>query len=122
MELEWLSDTFVIYQLAIQELPPDVPFAFYAHTDAERSVVCPVQHAPRRAQDGAHYRGFRFAGVLDFSLVGVLAQLSALLAAAGIQIFAVSTYNTDYIFVPAQKAVQAGHILQENGYSFLRSL
>ena len=73
-------------------------FYFIGKTDEEVSLVCRTEDTPADTlarEDG--WRGFRVAGVLDFSLTGVLAKLSAVLAEQGIGIFAVSTYNTDYI-------------------------
>ena len=74
------------------------PFCFIGKTDKENSLVCLSEDTPDNAverDDG--WRAFRISGVLDFSLIGILSRLSAILAEAGIGIFAVSTYNTDYI-------------------------
>ena len=62
------------------------------------------------------WRGFRIEGMLDFSLVGVLAKLSAVLAQSGVGIFAVSTYNTDYILTKADDYPQALEALKRAGY------
>ena len=62
------------------------------------------------------WRGFRIEGVLDFSLVGILAGLSAILAARKIGIFTVSTYNTDYILVKNGDFERALAALEEAGY------
>jgi uncharacterized glyoxalase superfamily protein PhnB len=80
----------------------DRPFHFLSRTDGERSLVCPTLDAPESCEareDG--WRGLRVAGTLDFSLVGILARLSNALAEAGVSLFAVSTYDTDYLFVKA---------------------
>jgi len=75
-------------------------YCFTGRTDEENSLVCETEYVPTNvlARDDG-WRCFRVAGTLDFSLVGVLAQITKLLADAQIGIFAVSTYNTDYIFV-----------------------
>ncbi|MBQ9595796.1 MAG: ACT domain-containing protein, partial [Synergistaceae bacterium] len=57
------------------------------------------------------WRGFRVKGVLDFSLVGILAKISGLLAENDIALFAVSTFNTDYIFVKSDKFTDALNLL-----------
>lgn len=78
----------------------DRPFHFLARTDGELSLVCPTPDAPgacEAREDG--WRGLRVAGQLEFSLVGILSRLSSALAAAGVSLFAVSTYDTDYLFV-----------------------
>ncbi len=65
-------------------------------------------------EDG--WKAFKIEGVLDFSLVGILAKIAQLLADADISIFAVSTYNTDYILVKTEKQAAASAILTTNGY------
>jgi hypothetical protein len=59
--------------------------------------------------------------VLDFSLTGILSGISSLLAGEKIGIFAVSTFNTDYIFVKKEKEMEALRILEKAGYD-IRSL
>ena len=61
-------------------------------------------------------------GVLDFSLIGILARISALLAEAGISIFAISTYQTDYILVRKSDFDRALFLLSKHGYKILREL
>ena len=89
------------------------PFVFTGSTDEEKSLVCPTDLVPENTlikEDG--WRAFRVCGQLDFSLVGILAQISKILADAGIGIFAVSTYNTDYILVKAENYSKALDLLQ----------
>ena len=62
------------------------------------------------------WRGFRIQGQLDFSLIGILSELSAILARNRIGIFAVSTYNTDYILVKEENFEKAMRVLAEAGY------
>ena len=71
-------------------------FYFLSKTDEELSLVCRTEDVPAgtAARDDG-WTGFRVEGVLDFSLIGILSGLSAVLAENGIGIFAVSTYNTD---------------------------
>jgi hypothetical protein len=78
----------------------DRPFHFLSRTDSELSLVCPTRDAPPNCEareDG--WRGLRVDGVLEFSLVGILSRLTNALAAAGVAVFAVSTYDTDYLFL-----------------------
>jgi hypothetical protein len=78
----------------------DRPFHFLARTDGELSLLCPTPDAPEiceAREDG--WRGLRVMGQLEFSLVGILSRLSSALAAAGVSLYAVSTYDTDYLFV-----------------------
>jgi hypothetical protein len=94
----------------------DKPFHFLSRTDGERSLVCPTADAPQDCEareDG--WRGMRVAGVLDFSLIGILARLASALAAAGVSLFAVSTYDTDYLFVKDADYDRASYALREAG-------
>ena len=90
---------------------------FVGITDEEVSLVCRTECVPENTtarEDG--WRGFRIEGVLDFSLTGVLSKLSAVLADNGIGIFAVSTFNTDYILVKAENLDRALAALEAAGY------
>jgi len=95
------------------------PFCFTGSTDEEFSLVCPTEMVPGNTterDDG--WRAFRIVGVLDFSLVGILAGISAVLAKNKIGLFAVSTYNTDYILTKAENFDSALDVLKSAGYSF----
>ena len=94
----------------------DRPFHFLARTDSELSLVCPTPDVPKSCEareDG--WRGLRVAGQLEFSLVGILARLSSALAAAGVSLFAVSTYDTDYLFVKDEAYEKALNALRGAG-------
>jgi len=92
-------------------------FFFVGKTDEELSLVCLTEKTPENTterDDG--WKGFRIEGVLDFSLIGILSKLSAVLAENGIGIFAVSTYNTDYILVKKENFEKALSKLEAAGY------
>ena len=94
-------------------------FFFAGKTDEEISLVCKTEDAPEKTterEDG--WRCFRIEGQLDFSLTGILSRISAVLVDAGIGIFAVSTYNTDYVLVKAQDLDRTVSSLKEAGYVF----
>ena len=95
-------------------------FYFLGKTDEELSLVCRTEDAPNEtiARDDG-WKGFRIQGTLDFSLIGILSKLSGLLAAHRIGIFAVSTYNTDYILVKKENFERALQVLQSEGYEIL---
>lgn len=100
----------------------DIPFPasplFFAKTAEELSLVCPTKSAPEtfvERSDG--WRCFKIAGVLDFSLVGILAKISGVLAKGNIPIFAVSTFNTDYILVKEEFSEKAEQLLSANGFN-----
>lgn len=92
-------------------------FFFLAKTDEECSLVCRTEDTPANttARDDG-WRGFRIEGVLDFSLIGILSKLSAILAENRIGLFAVSTFNTDYILVKQENFDRAMEVLAEAGY------
>ena len=86
--------------------------------DTELSLVCKTEDTPQyttERDDG--WRGFRIQGVLDFSLIGILSRLSGILAEHKIGIFAVSTYNTDYILVKEENFERALEVLASEGYT-----
>lgn len=92
-------------------------FCFAGKTDEENSLVCLTENVPETAferEDG--WRAFRIQGTLEFSLVGILAKLSAALAEENIGIFAVSTFNTDYILTQKENFDRAVHALEKRGY------
>lgn len=68
-------------------------------TADELSIVCAEEQVPTGVQQEPSWRAFRVPGPLPFALTGVLASLLEPLARAGVGIFAVSTYDTDYILV-----------------------
>ena len=93
-------------------------FFFLSKTDEELSLVCRTEDAPGEtaARDDG-WKAFRIEGVLDFSLIGILSRLSGILASHGIGIFAMSTYNTDYILVKAEHFETALAALAAEGYT-----
>ena len=101
----------------MEEIDLAAEFCFIARTDEEISLVCKSDDTPKKTterDDG--WKGFRIQGVLDFSLIGILSKISGILAENGIGIFAVSTYNTDYILVKAENLGKALDVLREAGY------
>ncbi len=118
MKLEVLPwDLTVCKTVSMEGIDLSAGFFFIGKTDEEVSLVCRTEDTPANTlarEDG--WRGFRVAGVLDFSLTGILAKLSAVLAEQGIGIFAVSTYNTDYILVKKEDLGRALAALAAAGY------
>ena len=92
-------------------------FLFIGKTEEEISIVCETSETPAATterEDG--WKGFVICGVLDFSLIGILSGISTVLAQNGIGIFAISTYNTDYILVKAENFESAESSLVAAGY------
>ena len=95
-------------------------FYFIGKTDEEISLVCKTSDTPDNTverDDG--WKAFRIQGTLDFSLIGILSKISTILAENKIGIFAISTYNTDYILVKEENFNAALTILGKNGYSII---
>ncbi len=80
----------------------------------ELSVVCPTHLVPPGHRTEGPWRAFEIVGPIDFALTGVLASVLNPLAAAGLSIFAVSTYDTDWILVRAGKFSAAQAILADH--------
>ena len=92
-------------------------FYFIGKTDEELSLVCRTEDVPQNTterDDG--WRGFRIQGTLDFSLIGILSKISGILAENKIGIFAVSTFNTDYILVKKENFDRAIDALAKADY------
>lgn len=118
MRLEKLPGSLTVCKLkSTGQIPTEASLLFLAKTDEEISLVCDRNYAPADAaarKDG--WRAFRIEGTLDFSLTGVLAKISTILANNDIPIFAVSTYNTDYILVKEENFEKTMSVLSSAGY------
>lgn len=113
-------------RLAVVRLPPDadVPqlplggaLLSLTVTRDEISIVCPEDAAPVGAEIAAGWRALRVAGELDFSLVGIMAALTSALAEAGVSVFTLSTYTTDYLLVREATLEQAITALRAAGHT-----
>ena len=111
--------------LAVVRLGPgtDIPawatsatlFSVTATAD-ETSIVCAHAGVPRKARQEGPFVAFRVAGTLDFALTGVLHSLLAPLAEEQISVFAQSTFDTDWILVPAGDADRAAEAWRRSGH------
>jgi hypothetical protein len=86
-------------------------------TAAEVSVVCAAARVPDGVRAERGWRALAVEGPLDFALTGVLAALAVPLAQAGVSIFAVSTYDTDYVLVPSDRLGDAVAALRAAGHT-----
>lgn len=119
MELKKLPYDLTVCKVeSMKDINTDAEFFFIGKTDEELSLVCRTEDVPAKtAERDDGWRGFRIQGVLDFSLIGILSKLSGILADNKIGIFAVSTYNTDYILVKAENFERAMEVLEAAGYT-----
>jgi hypothetical protein len=119
IELIVLSGTY-----AICRLPSDAAFPAWAtgelvcitRTADELSVVCREDAVPEGARCERGWRCLRVAGTLGLSLVGVLASLLVPLAGAGVGVFAISTFDTDYLLVREADLARATEALRAAGH------
>ena len=118
MRLEVVEGEFTVSKVSgMHEVNLAGPWLFIGRTDAETSVVCLSAHAPVHClarEDG--WRAFRVAGQMDFGLTGVLAGLATVLAQASVSIFALSTFDTDYILVKKENLSKALEALASAGH------
>ena len=121
MEIKIIDHDFSVCQVIDYSLVDlDSEYCFIGKTDEESSLVCITEDVPENASerdDG--WRAFRIQGVLDFSLVGILSEISGLLAENRIPVFAVSTFNTDYVLTKKENFQRAIGILARAGYGIV---
>lgn len=97
--------------------PPGTSLWSLTRRPGETSLVCADEDVPPGAIAEPGWRALVVDGVLDFSMVGVLARLSAALADAGVSIVALSTYDTDVLLVREERLAEAISALTGAGYS-----
>ena len=119
MELKVIDKEFSVSKVSdFSEIDTGQPYIFTGSTDEERSLVCPTELVPGNTierNDG--WRAFRIEGVLDFSLIGILSKISTCLAENGIGIFAISTFNADYVLTKETDFSKAIEVLELAGYT-----
>lgn len=123
-----LSLTPMAGLLAICRLPAATPIPEWAlggaflsvtRTPEELSIVCDTSSVPADIPQSGGWMALKVEGPLDFSLTGILADLAGTLAHAGISIFAISTFDTDYLLVRAENFETAADALRGAGYSIM---
>ena len=115
-----LDEAFAVCRLAPDDEVPGwargEPFSSVTRSPDELSVVTPQRTVPAGIACEGEWRALRVEGPLDFSMVGVVADLATPLADAGIAIFVISTYDTDYLFVRERDLHQAADALAAVGH------
>ena len=121
---EYLPDRYAVCRLApdaslpqwaLQNDSGKQQFVSLNWTPNEISVVCRESIVPDHVESETDWRCMRVAGKLDFSLVGILARITKCLADAHISVFAVSTFDTDYLLVKSSQWPQTLKTLSEAG-------
>lgn len=122
MKLKVIGGEFSVCRVRdYSETDIDSEFCFIGRTDGERSLVCRTENVPKNTEEcDSGWRMFRIEGVLDFSLIGILSGISSLLAEKRIGIFAVSTFNTDYILTKKENFDAALDALSDAGYDVIK--
>ena len=96
-------------------------YIFIGKTDEENSLVCLTRDVPSNVTErDDHWKAFRIQGILDFSLIGILSKISKILAENEIGIFAISTFNTDYILTKKENYQKAIQTLADAGYKIVK--
>lgn len=121
MEIKKINKNFSVCKVEnIEKIDFNDEYCFIGKTDEEISVVCSTEKVPNETIEREdNWKAFRIQGILDFSLIGILSKISTILANNEIGIFAISTFNTDYILVKENNFEKALKVLSENGYKIV---
>ena len=122
LKLSILKNLFTIHRFPPNyEIPNQVygsDFYSISKTEDELSIACSSAIQLNSEKSETDWACMKVEGPLDFSLTGILAKISAVLAKVGISIFAISTFDTDYILVKSKKLPFAKEALLKSGHTF----
>lgn len=123
MELKILNNKLKVIKLKPNETVPEIVYKqeFYSITKTDEELSIVVDEDVNILSNVVEYnwKAIKIVGTLDFSLIGILSKISTILAQAEISIYAISTYNTDYILVKDDKLEKTTKVLEQNGYKFI---
>lgn len=121
-----LKETFTLHRLKPGSIIPEIvftsPFFSITRTAEEISILIQEQVVIESDKHEPGWKALKVAGPLDFSLTGILAGIATTLGRAGISIFAISTFDTDYILVKSEKLEAAQSALISVGHHFTPSI
>lgn len=123
LKLKLLKDMYGVCRLnnnsKIPEWGSKGEFSSITRTEDELSIVCLQNNIPEGIQCEKSWKVFKIEGPLDFSLIGILSAISSLMAEKGISIFAISTYDTDYILIKDKELNKAIEVLSNDKYEII---
>jgi hypothetical protein len=120
LKFRQLSDRYAVVRLAPDASIPDWAargeFTSISRTSDELSIVCPIENIPSEYASGPRWICLKLEGPFPFSQTGVLLSFIEPLSNNRVPIFAISTYDTDYIFIQEQTHELAMQLLEEAGH------
>jgi hypothetical protein len=120
LTLTILPEILAICRLSVDEIVPEWAmlgeFVSITHTSDELSIVCAAENVPPDVKADRGWRGLKVVGPLDLALTGILASLAHPLAEAKINLFAISTFETDYLLVTEYNLASACEALRQAGH------
>jgi uncharacterized protein len=120
LKFRWLSGAYAIVRLAPEAVVPDWAtkgeFTSITRTPDELSLVCPADNLPPEIHSTHRWICWKLEGPFPFSMTGVLLAFIEPLSSTGVPIFAISTYDTDYVLVQEEFAGAALNALQQAGH------
>jgi uncharacterized protein len=123
LKFRQLNDTYIISRLGPSAVVPDWAmkggFASITRTADELSIVCPIQNVPEGMKSGPHWVCFKLEGPFPFSQTGVLLSFIQPLSNSGIPIFAISTFDTDYVLIQEEFGGTGLRRLQDVGHQLI---
>lgn len=123
MELKILDNKLKVVKLEPNEIVPEIVYKqeFYSITKTDEELSIVVNEDANILSNVVEYnwKAIKIVGTLDFALIGILSKISTILAQAEISIYALSTYNTDYILVKDDKLEKTIKVLEKNEYKFI---
>lgn len=120
LRIELLADRLAICRLAADAAPPEEwdegGFVSLTRTADELSLVCRESLVTRELRAEAGWRLLKLIGPFDFDAVGVLAPIAGVLAAAGISMLPIATFDTDYLLIKQERLAAALALLRAQGH------
>lgn len=123
LTLSVLEPLFAVCKIKGSQLLPEWAtkgeFWTISKTSDEVSIVCDQNFIPPEVTAEKNWRAIKVLGPLDFSLTGILSSIANPLAENKISIFAISTFDTDYILIKQSELNNAVNILSKSGFKIL---